>query len=99
MRCSSIGRAPRQDRKGCRFKTGHRFTEHPCGLSNLTEGEPPMKFKFALLALALAFSLTAKAQDEAPGTQSTINVVAPHGCGRASYPVYCYGVPTDQGGT
>jgi hypothetical protein len=62
--------------------------------------------KKATIALALLFALVtlwgmpAMAQDEVPGSQSTITMSVPtSACGRASYPVYCYGVPTSVGGT
>ncbi len=61
-------------------------------------------FVFApVLALALSMIVPqAHAQDEIPGTQSTIVASVPFGgysCGRNSYPLYCYGVPVNVGGT
>ncbi len=61
-------------------------------------------FVFApVLALALSMIVPqAHAQDEIPGTQSTIIASVPFGgysCGRNSYPLYCYGVPVNVGGT
>jgi hypothetical protein len=60
-----------------------------------------VKHLFAALAVAALFAMPAKAQDEAPASQSTIlaNVGNGQACGKASYPEYCYGVPTNQGGT
>src|SRR5260370_30309676 len=61
-------------------------------------------FVFApVLALALSMIVPqAHAQDEIPGTQSTIVASIPFGgysCGLNSYPLYCYGVPVNVGGT
>jgi hypothetical protein len=41
-------------------------------------------------------------QDEAPGAKSQITASIPTGgfsCGRASYPLYCYGIPASVGGS
>jgi hypothetical protein len=63
-----------------------------------------MILKRALFLLVLVLALGAiplKAQDETPGSQSTITASIASGgfsCGRASYPAYCYGVPA-LGGT
>src|SRR5258708_34912750 len=61
-----------------------------------------MKTVLALLALAAIFTVPAHAQDEAPGSQSQIVAAIPAGgfsCGRASYPLYCYGIPANIGRT
>jgi hypothetical protein len=56
-----------------------------------------------VLALALSvIAPKAHAQDETPGQQSQIVASVPPGgysCGRNSYPLYCYGVPVNVGGT
>jgi hypothetical protein len=52
-----------------------------------------------LLALALTFGVTAHAQDETPGSISTITMSVPtFACGRATLNEYCYEVPTSLGG-
>ena len=61
-----------------------------------------MKKVLALLALAVIFTVPAHAQDEAPGSQVQINgaiLSTGFACGHASYPLYCYGIPLDNGGT
>ena len=64
-----------------------------------------MKHTLAGLALALVFFTVApkaNAQEELSNAQSTITVAVPTGgfsCGRSSYPLYCYGVPANIGGT
>jgi hypothetical protein len=52
-----------------------------------------------LFALTRTFGVTAHAQDETPGSQSTITMSVPtFACGRATQNEYCYGVPTSLGG-
>lgn len=63
-----------------------------------------MKLKGILIGLALSMAMVvgAKAQDEVPGSQSQIIAAVPTGgfhCGRATYPLDCYGVPANIGGT
>jgi hypothetical protein len=64
-----------------------------------------MRHRIALaLVLALICCIPAHSQapDEVPGTQSQIIASVPTGgfsCGRASYPLYCYGIPTNVGGS
>ncbi len=64
-----------------------------------------MKKLSVLAGLALALGIAAlpmSAQDETPGQQTQLTVSAPtggHSCGRSSYPLYCFGVPMNVGGT
>lgn len=62
-----------------------------------------MRRLLVLAGLLLMFGgMVAQAQDEAPGQQVQITVPVASGgfsCGRHSYPLYCYGVPTNVGGT
>lgn len=55
-----------------------------------------------VLALGLAV-MPVKAQDETPGQQIVFTGTAlpanGYSCGRASYPLYCYGIPADSGGS
>src|SRR6266571_1835095 len=57
----------------------------------------------ALAALAMGLLVTSvKAQNEAPGSQVTVTATIPVGgfsCGRTSYPLYCYGVTANDGGS
>jgi len=66
-----------------------------------------MKLKLAALALALALFTVIPAHAQVPeesqgakvtfaGTKLPANG---YSCGRSTYPLYCYGVPTDDGGT
>lgn len=55
-----------------------------------------------MAALFLALSVPAFAQDETPGQQAQVIASVPVGgysCGRATYPIYCFGVPANVGGT
>ena len=54
-----------------------------------------------LFALALTFGVTAHAQDEPAGSNSTVlaNVGNGFTCGRASTAIACYSVPANIGGT
>lgn len=62
-----------------------------------------MKRILALAVLALAFVPAIRAQDETPGQQIVFTGTAlpanGYSCGRATYPIYCYGIPTDTGGS
>ncbi len=66
-----------------------------------------MKLTLAGLALALALFTVipahAQVPDEALGHQvvftGTKLPANGYSCGRSTYPLYCYGVPTDDGGT
>lgn len=59
--------------------------------------------KLALtMAMVLGLVTVAKGQDETPGQQVTITAAVPatgHSCGHSSYPLYCYGIPADVGGS
>jgi hypothetical protein len=69
------------------------------------KGENDVKRVIPALALTVLVAVSvwaARPQDETPGSQSTITAAVPAGgysCGRASYPEYCFGVPTNFGGT
>ena len=58
-----------------------------------------------IAALLFALVLTAsplRAQDETPGQQTLSTASVPangFNCGRTSYPLYCSGIPFDDGGT
>lgn len=56
---------------------------------------------FFAVALALALTGTGHAQDETPGTQTTIQANVDEGfpCGRYTTLTNCYGVPLNVGGT
>lgn len=63
-----------------------------------------MKRLLVLAGLLLMFGGTvAHAQDETPGQTivftGTKLPADGYSCGRATYPIYCYGVPTDDGGS
>lgn len=58
-----------------------------------------LSFSFATI---LATVLPLRSQDEAPGHTVHIKASIPTGgfnCGRASWPLYCYGIPLSVGGT
>jgi hypothetical protein len=53
--------------------------------------------------MVIGLAATGYGQDEAPGQQIVYTGVKlpanGYSCGRATYPIYCYGIPADDGGT
>jgi len=62
-----------------------------------------MKRLLALSLFALALAAPSHAQEETPGYQMAFTgtklPASGYSCGRATYPIYCYGIPADDGGT